>query len=118
MIIIEYCASGKAISDFALKPFIELLTLLEDGGMVQVSTANVVTAVKLAVLKGQLDYKEIQFWFEDKIISLNEYGCLDDWPDGFADTEVNMCEEILMISIENRKENRRKRNGSISKDLV
>jgi hypothetical protein len=52
--------------------------------------------------------------YEGDVILIDEYGSIKDWPDGFADIEVNMCEEIIMIGIEKRKQNRSKNNAGTS----
>jgi hypothetical protein len=38
------------------------------------STSNIFYAIRLAIVKGDIDYNKIVFLFEDKEIHVNQYG--------------------------------------------
>lgn len=102
MITIEYCEDGEAFSDFDLELFIEELQETETLEL-QVSTSNVIKAVTLAIVQDKLVHSDIQFMFNEQLISVNEFGVIQDWPDGFADIEAKMCEELITLGIQKRK---------------
>jgi hypothetical protein len=72
-----------------------------------VSTSIFITAIRLEIAKGNIDYNKIQFKFGNKIFQANEYGCMLDWPKGFCDKETDLCQQILSTNMEKRKSERR-----------
>ena len=75
-----------------------------------VSTSILITAIRLEIAKGKIDWRKIQFKFDDKVFQANEYGSIQDWPKGFCDIETDLCEQILKSAIEKRKI--RRHNGT------
>lgn len=114
MIIIEYCRNGEAISDFNYQDFIksikksiskthnkrEFPEITE--GLFRVSTSLPISAIKLEIAKGNINHKEIQFKFKDKLFQPNKYGAILDWPDGFCDIEAKIMEENLIITFKRK----------------
>ena len=106
MITIKYSEGGQAYSDFNLDAFIKMIKLdqVDNFSMkYEVSTSNIIYAVKLAVVRGDLDPEQIQFDWQGQIITVNKFGSLNDWPKYFADIDARMCEEIIRSAIKMRK---------------
>ena len=109
MITVKYSEGGLPYSDFMLDNFIKGLVLDQQEGLdmfYEVSTENVIFAVKLAIVKDILDYNQIQFEWQGVKFQANRYGAIPCWPDGFADIIPNMCEQILMLATQKRKRDR------------
>ena len=111
MIIIRYAQDGQSVSDFDYKEWlnnvIDSIKNNENRTFV-ISTSIPVTAVRLAVCRGDIASEKIAFQYLDKFIFVNKYGALPDWPTGFADAEVALMEKILECATEKS----RKRKGA------
>jgi len=105
MITIEYCAEGEPVSDFEYRDWLEKIKNYPDGHF-QVSTTIPIQAVRLAVARGVLPHQGVCFLYESKIIRVNEYGAILDWPPGFADVDTYHAEEILRTAMARRRRER------------
>jgi len=105
MITIDYCADGEPISDFNYKDWLygeygvkNLLVVCKDKNLhlnFQVSTSLPIHAVRAAIHKGEIDPKDIEFLFENRILKPDKNGRISDWPEGFCDAEINEMERLL-----------------------
>jgi hypothetical protein len=107
--IIEYCADGPATSDFDVEDTVLLLRQFQDVPDVHLLTSSgiLIDAIRLAVVKDELRHDSIQFMYNMNLYSVNTYGVIQDWPNGFADKSVDIAQMILTLVIKKRKENRR-----------
>ena len=68
---------------------------------ITVSNEIVITAFRLAILRGDIDHQEIAFKFNGELLYPTEEGMLPHWPEGFCELSIKMHAE--MISIRNKK---------------
>ena len=110
MITVNYCKVGIPHSDFDLEKsvnaVIKWLNTQPEDITLPVSTSNIITALKLAVVEGKIAPEQIQFKFEDEILKVNRYGATGPWRNGFADVEAVMSEKIITASIQIRNRER------------
>lgn len=59
------------------------------------SQEMIVNWVRIAILRGLISYKDVEFLFEDKIMYPDKYGHIDWWPKGFCDYNDNILSELL-----------------------
>ncbi len=55
----------------------------------------VIDYVRLAILRGLINYKDVEFLYKNFVIFPDKYGHLDNWPDGFCDYKDKLLEEFL-----------------------
>jgi hypothetical protein len=55
----------------------------------------IISRLQLAILTQEIPTDQIQVWFENELLSHNEYGVFNKYPPGFCDTNVHLCETIL-----------------------
>jgi hypothetical protein len=115
MVTIKYCAEGDAVSDFYLDNWLEdvMIAVADVGNTLwernfEVSTSLPIYIIKREVAKGNISMDDIQFKYDDKIIRVNRYGAIIDWPRGFADKEVDYCEDTLKLAMKMRQAERTK----------
>jgi len=106
MLYFHYCKKGRPINDFLIEE--EYKKILIDGREnikmhFWYSTDNIFIRVKLGIVKGELDYTNIVFIFEDKEIKVNRFGAIQDWPDGFCDTSPKLAEELLCSAMKKKR---------------
>lgn len=109
MLYLEYDATrGKAYKDGECDDVVEEWAKdLEDGGYtwnaqggspddpLMFSTANVFTALRVAVKRGRISADEISVEFEGKFLELDSDGRMIDWPNGFCDHNHNWLLQLL-----------------------
>ena len=108
-LILEYAKTGKAVSDFEVEEiFQELIkyTPCRCNTRVTLSTANIFDRFRLAVVSGEISPKDVAFKFEGRVININKYGRLSEWPMGFCDWELRTSEKILRLAMQMRREER------------
>lgn len=112
MIRIEYSKSGKAYSDFELDEACDEIIskyyknyLLDQ--YINCSSENIILALRLKVATETIDYKHIVMVFCGKELELNEYGCLNEYPEGFCGKMDYIYRQLLKeqgrIRIKNRQ---------------
>lgn len=111
MMKFEYCKEGKAISDFDINDFLKYVTDCLNNHRItdmtfKISTSPPFEAIRLAIVEGKIDFNKIQFLFNGRIITINKYGAITDWPDGFCDLSCIMAENILRGAFKIRKAER------------
>lgn len=68
------------------------------------STSNIFTALRLAIVKGNIHHRDIVFQYNNQNIPVNSWGAIVDWPEGFCDSELRASEEILCLAHKKIKE--------------
>ena len=72
----------------------------------EISTSCPFSAIRLAIVEGLIKPEEVEFYFRGKIIKINRFGAITDWPDGFCDIEGDYAEKILRKAVAMRKAER------------
>ena len=105
MISIEYCAEGEPVSDFNYKDFVKKVFTGEIDAYYKVSTSIACSVIRLAIARKDwiLTHKDIEFIFNGKTITFNEFGRAKDWPRGFCDADIDVAEELLRIQYKEHK---------------
>jgi hypothetical protein len=113
MIYIEYSEYGIAISDFEHKEWLDRLkeTLCYNKKFdnigydtkFAVSTSLPISAVRLAICRGEIDNAHIAFIYKNKIFQTDKNGRIADWPRGFADIEGDLTEDMLTCQVKRHK---------------
>ena len=109
MIIVEYDPDyGDAVRDGDVESEVE--AILNGGGRYAFATENIFQALRLAVLRDMIDWRDIAFRFNGQDLLLNEYGNLvDKWPPGFLDQSMEQSEALLKEAIAKRKRLKKER---------
>lgn len=116
MIVIEFSKTGEAISDFEYKNFVNLVKKAieySDYEYFNVSTSIPINAIRAAICKNEIDYKDITLRFNGKDFQTNEYGRIDEWPNGFCDAEQIVIEDLLYYAMNKSRKLREQRNEEI-----
>ena len=98
MIYIEYTEHGLAVSDFHYEKWLnQLKTHLKKTKSVitRVSTSIPITALRLAICRGEIDNTRIAFVYKDKVFQADKDGRIDNWPRGFADVDEDLSYSML-----------------------
>jgi hypothetical protein len=74
--------------------------------IITLATDNVIYRVRAGIAEGDFDHSRVTFVFEGKSFQTNQYGMIDDWPDGFCDFQGTMCERILEADVKRYRENK------------
>jgi len=104
--------NGIAIPDGRVKEFLLVLAMGGDAGgggdagEITVSTSNIIHSARLFAVQNKV---AVEFVFEGKTITPNEYGAIHDWPRGFADYQDGVIANILTNAMELRKQKKRKK---------
>ena len=84
--------NGEAIPDGSVMDF---ALNLPEKGIVTVSNEIVFLAIRVLIIREQLDYKDIQFMYKEEVLSVNEKGRPSHWPNGFCDLSEQFLEAIF-----------------------
>lgn len=101
MLNVVYSDTGKPHADITVEQVARMTydtykNLSANAEMtIYVSTENIITAFRMLVAEGQIPHTEIEFKFNDKLITVNENGVLNHYPKGFCDSETNRVFRIL-----------------------
>jgi predicted ATPase len=86
---------GEAIRDGSVDSLVNQW-IKRDFVTIDVSTSNIVDALRLAVKEGRLPKEHIVFFFREKTkIRIDDNGNLDHWPEGFCDTLDKITERLI-----------------------
>lgn len=114
-LVISYSAGGLPLADSKAMKWAEELAETFNKGTKScvraVSSAVMVDAVRLLTAKGILNHEAVFFLYEGKVIHINKYGMITDWPKGFCDSRCDILEELLTLAFKNRKEERNESKG-------
>jgi hypothetical protein len=102
MITIEYCEYGRAVSDFDCLDWLDIVKSSTDGYF-QVSTSVPISVIRLAIAKGEINYNNVVFIYNNITLNINEYGSIIDCPKGFCDIQIKISEKILTTACYKRK---------------
>lgn len=103
MLIIEYdSVIGEIVPDGHVRDWAE--SIAESYAMCKepkdllhttVSSVLMVDAIRLLIMKGEINHKEVVFRFEGHDLEVDKNGMLRVWPKGFCDIYDNILEELL-----------------------
>ena len=107
MLKIIYTEKGKAYSDFNLIENAQFIidqyhNKIEQNNRditIEISTYNIILALRLLVSRGKLQYDELCIIFNEHEIYLNSYFELSKWPVDFADWEQKFLRELIGCKI-------------------
>ena len=111
MITIEYCAQGEAVSDFAVRDWLDLVLNSTSGSVFRISTEAPVHALQLAIVSGTIAANNVTFMYCGHAFQANEYGAIPERPLGFCDRSVAYSEDIVRAAMQKR---RRERNANVA----
>jgi hypothetical protein len=101
---IEYCAEGKAITEWNFQEWIDEVARLQDTNeLMKVSTELAIDMVRSAILDEKINPNNIQFLFNGIEANVNEYGVIIDWPKGLADFSNRVIINIVEKQCARRK---------------
>ena len=106
MITIEYCAEGEPVSDFNYTEWLhKIKNSIVYGSLYditfKVSTSLPINVIRLAIVKGELNYKDITFKYKDKEFQTNQYGVIEKWPNGFCEVNRSIATDLIKTRITN-----------------
>ena len=107
MKVLVYEMDGEAISDFGVEDTLSYIKTYETR-LFSYSIENIFNRVRLGIASGELNVDEWGFVFNGKKLPLNNYGAIPDWPDGFCDYNMSVCEQILRKALEKKRAERKK----------
>lgn len=67
------------------------------------SNGLVIYEIRARIAEGKINHENIQFKVNDKIIKIDEFGCLDSNPDGFCDQSFHCARRILRARFPKKK---------------
>lgn len=101
MLKIIYSKNGYAYHDFNLlkeaQQIIDYYQTHKDEDVVNVSTSNIVVALRVLVLRGKINCSDITFEFKGEIIKIDKRGKFSNYPKGFIDWYDDFLDEMLGI---------------------
>ena len=102
MIIVEHCPEGQAINDFKVMEFAAKIWAEHvraestEDLLVKVSSATVILAFRVLVKKGEIPpYSGVVFRYKDRLIRIDHYGELSEYPAGWADIFEDLLHQLL-----------------------
>ena len=109
MIRVEYCENGFAVPDFGVESKYQILLKLQKRNPEylwadEFSTAPIFNRIRVGIVEGDLTKEDVEFVFEGKILSMNDYARIDGWPNGFLDLGISFCERLLTAQSKMYKE--------------
>lgn len=114
MIIIKYCKGGEIVSDFDCYFRAETIKKIENENRIDnkitvfhFASSNIINAIRLEIVRENIDYKTCWFVYKHKYFRANEYGVISDWPKGFCDIDTDICEQILRTSLDKRRKEKK-----------
>jgi len=106
MITIEYCEDGQPISDFSCSDWLYNVKQVTADHIFRVSTSLPIGFIRLAIVRGELDYNNVTFLYCGHPFQANRFGAILDWPTGFCDRYIAVCEDILRAAMKKKREER------------
>jgi hypothetical protein len=105
---VEYSEKGIPVNDFYALSTAENIKLVDNLELCY-STSNIFNAIRLLIVQDKLDFNNIVFVYKGEEIKITKYGSILNWPDGFLDLDMEICEGILFGSMNKYK--KEKENG-------
>lgn len=106
MLKIKFHKDGICMSDEIIEEWIDnLITRYSFTNDYEVTISNeiIVDAIRLRVIKGEINYKEIEFDYKEQKLYLNEYANFSEYPEGFCTMGLNIVMQILNLQRKKRK---------------
>lgn len=107
-IILEYDPNYKAVPDGKVEEEFEKILLHQLTGELFLGiygNENIFSRIRLGIAEGQLSHENVFFEFKGERYTLDKYGKMNIWPDGFCDYCINTSEKILRAAIKKYEEN-------------
>jgi hypothetical protein len=112
MLKIKFHKDGICIPDEAIEGWIDNLINLynyykkdyDEKCKISISNEIIVDAIRLRVLKGDIDYKEIEFEYKGQKLYLNEYANFSEYTEEFCTMGLNIVTQILNLQRKKRKD--------------
>lgn len=98
-----YNKDGMPINEFEIEDWVERFKESKDGSKYTLSTSLPFDIIRREIACGNIDPDLVIFAFKNKIIKINRYGAIKDWPRGFCDKSCDIAEEIIKKAIEIRQ---------------
>ena len=100
MLTINYCKEGTAISDFVLEDWIQSLKPYaanqdQPNKVESISSEIAILAIRVAVKKGELNYKNTILKFGESKIEVDKHGDIEYYPKGFYTALDNLLEQLI-----------------------
>jgi hypothetical protein len=105
MVKIEYCKEGESISDFDYDKWIEIVksAIIKNQDITfKVSTSIPIHAIRLEIIKGNIECNDVVFVYKEEEYHSNEFGEIQNHPNGFAGLHWILCGQIVMAQIYKR----------------
>lgn len=104
MLTVNYTANGTAFSDFKAREIAaDLAAKAGDQDLsVDVSTENVVYALRLLVARGDIELANVAFLHEGQRVEVNQYGAAVAAPRDFCGVNVMVVHELLEAAMDRR----------------
>lgn len=117
MIIITYNPTyGEAIADGCVDQIVnDIIEAIrhQDVQILNYATGNIFQALLLKIAQEIIQPEDISLRYvmedEARIVEVNKYGAIPDWPDGFIDLETRVATKRLAIQARRQFEERRLR---------
>ena len=104
MIVIEYAEHGQPVSDFNYGDWLDNIKRnINNDHTFVVSTSVPISAIRLAICRGEIDGAKIVLRYFNEVFQADEYGALPIWPKGFADIESRFAEDILRCAMRKKR---------------
>ena len=113
MLKLVYCKGGKAYSDFGLLDAAENIIAAYNGHKkhhsgdftVTFCTDNLVSAIRVALLRRSIDPSDVQFVYEGEVMTLNSKYQLSHWAKGFGCHDQEFLRELTKYAGARRDKN-------------
>lgn len=105
---------GDAIADGRCQPLLDFIIdefslEMADDFKLDISTENFIDTVRLAVVEGKINHKDVEIIFKSEYLKINEYGAMIHRPEGFCDYSVKLAEKTLLAAFQKKKKNQQKK---------
>jgi hypothetical protein len=104
MLTVNYTRDGLPIGDRDAENYAR--RLISRDVAVNVSTANVIQALRCFIAEGDLDCENVRFLFDGQPVMVNRFGACTDWPNGWCDLGVRMAERTMMAAMSKKRAER------------
>ncbi len=95
--------SGDVVPDAMINTYVE--NMITHRGVYTVGSSIIVDAVRRAIALDKIDHRDVAFSFEGRLLSVNAFGRIPEWPVGFADIRDGITSDILKAGIAKSKRN-------------
>lgn len=61
---------------------------------VTVSTGHIIDAIRVLIKTGEIDMDDVEFHFDGQVLVHNKDGRIENWPNGFNDTTLELLTQL------------------------